>query len=146
MSDAGFPVEMIQGVPVVTAPVEIDVTNAGRLRIALLESAAGGHATFVVDMTGTGFCDSAGLNVLVLAHKRALAEGGELRLVIPAVAVLRAFAITGVDTVIPHFPTLEEALAQMPAAMIQAPHGSPTQQMRMVAYRRPDIPCPDTPG
>ncbi len=35
-------------------------------------------------MTRTQFCDSAGLGVLVRAHKQALAEGGELRLVMPA--------------------------------------------------------------
>jgi len=46
-------------------------------------------------------------------------RGGELRLVIPCVAVLRAIAVSGVDRVIPHFPTLDEALAQPPAVMIR---------------------------
>jgi anti-anti-sigma regulatory factor len=41
-------------------------------------------------MTGTQFCDSAGLGVLVRAHKRALADGGELRLVILASAMVGA--------------------------------------------------------
>jgi anti-anti-sigma regulatory factor len=34
----------------------------------------------VVDLTGTQFCDSAGLRELVWAHKRTVADGG-LRLV-----------------------------------------------------------------
>jgi anti-sigma B factor antagonist len=102
---ARYPIEMVNGVPVVAAPEEIDASNAGWLRAALLEAAARGHATFVVDMTGTQFCDSAGLGVLVRAHNRALADGGELRLVIPASAmVLRVFALTGIDRVIPNFP------------------------------------------
>ena len=48
------------GVPVVTAPAEIDITNAEQLRAALLNSAARGHATVVLDMTHTRFCDCAG--------------------------------------------------------------------------------------
>ena len=114
MPDAVFPVEMVGGVPVVAAPEEIDITNAGGLRAALVESAARGHGRFVVDMSRTQFCDTAGLHALVGAHKRALAEGGEVRLVISGAAVQRIFAITGLDHVIPSFTTLQEALAQTP--------------------------------
>jgi len=71
----------------------------------------------VVDMTGTQFCDSAGLRELLRAHKRAVAEGGGVRLVIPAdSAVLRVFTLTGLDRLIPHFAAVEQALAQVPAA------------------------------
>ena len=99
MSGLRYPIEMVKGVPVVVAPQEIDAHNADCLRAVLLQAAARGHATFVVDMTGTQFCASAGLSVLVRAHKRALADGGELRLVIPAsAAVLRVFARTGTGT------------------------------------------------
>jgi anti-anti-sigma regulatory factor len=64
-----------------------------RRRAVLLEAACRGHATFVVDMTRTRLCAAAGLSVLVRAHKRAVAEGGELRLVIPTgAAVLCVFA------------------------------------------------------
>jgi anti-sigma B factor antagonist len=113
MPDSGFPVEMVSGVPVVTAPEEIDITNAAGLRTALLEAAA--HETLVVDMTRTQFCDTAGLHALVSAHKRARAEGGELVLVTTGAAVLRILAITGLDQVIPHVTSLEEALAQTSA-------------------------------
>ena len=109
---------MINGVPVVTAPAEIDVTAADQLRAVLLHAAARGHATIVVDMACTRFCDSAGLTVLVRAHKRAVAEGGELRLVIAAGgAVARIFAITRLDLVIPVFGRLDEALAPRPAVI-----------------------------
>jgi anti-sigma B factor antagonist len=116
MPDDRFPVEVVRGVPVVTAPEEIDITNAAGLRAALLESAAHGPGTFVVDMTRTQFCDTAGLHALVGAHKRAQAQGGEVLLVITGAAVLRIFAITGLDDVIPHFTSLEEALGQARAA------------------------------
>jgi anti-sigma B factor antagonist len=116
MPEVGFPVEMAGGVPVVTAPEEIDVTSADGLRTALVDAAARGHGSFVVDMSLTRFCDSSGLHALVAAHRRAQAEGGEVLLVIPDTAVLRVLAITGMDHVIPNFASLDEALAQAPVA------------------------------
>jgi anti-sigma B factor antagonist len=103
---------MVNGVPVVAAPEEIDITNAAELRSALLEAAALGHRTVVADLSRTRFCDSSGLHTLLAAHKRATAEGGEMLLVIVGTAVLRVFALTCVDRIIPNFTTLEEALAQ----------------------------------
>jgi len=110
MPDGRFPVETAGGVPVVSAPEEIDITNADGLRAALLESAEGGPGTFVVDLTRTQFCDTAGLHALVSARKRAQAGGGEVILVMPGAAVQRIFAITGLDQVFPTFMSLEEAL------------------------------------
>ena len=66
-------------------------------------------------MTCTRFCDSAGLTVLVRAHKRAVADGGGLRLVIAAGgAAARDFAITRLDLVIPLFSSLDEAVDPRP--------------------------------
>lgn len=92
-------------------PEEIDVTNADGLRAALLEAFQQGHGTLVVvDMTLTRFCDTAGLHALVGGHKRALGQGGEVRLVMPGAAVRRIFEITGLDQAIPNFGSLREAL------------------------------------
>ena len=116
MSETGFPVEMVNGVAVVTTPEEIDITNADELRTALqkAESASGG--TFVVDMSLTGFCDSAGVHALVDAYKGVMAGSGQVLLVAPGPAVLRTLEITGVDQVLPHFPGVAEALAHLAAA------------------------------
>jgi len=108
---------MINGVPVVEASEEIDVCNAEQLRLVLLECCSRGHETVVVDMTGTRFCDSSGFSALVAAHKRALAEGGGLRLVIPAGSrVLRTFTMIGLGRFIPRFGSLEQALVPGPPA------------------------------
>jgi anti-sigma B factor antagonist len=107
---------MVNGVPVVEASEEIDICNAEQLRIVLLEAASRGHATVVVDMTRTRFCDSSGFSVLVGAHKRALAEGGVLRLVIPdGSRVLRIFTVIGLGRFIPRFASLDQALPPGPA-------------------------------
>ncbi len=119
-----FPVELVRGVPVVTAPEEIDITNAAGLRAGLLEGAgldaaarfeSAGRPAFVVDMTRTRFCDSAAIAALIEAHKRARAAGGQMLLALSGAAVPRIFELTGVDRVIPTFTSLEEALAHMPA-------------------------------
>jgi anti-anti-sigma factor len=128
MRKDNFPVEMVRGVPVVAAPEEIDITNAAGLRAALLEAAgleaagleaagleAAGHAAFVVDLTRTRFCDSAGIAALVEAHKRARAAGGQVLLAMSGAAVPRIFELTGVDRVIPSFASLDDALAYTPA-------------------------------
>jgi anti-sigma B factor antagonist len=117
MPGVSYPIEMVNGVPVVAAPAEIDASNAGWLQAVLLEAAARGHARFVVDMTRTQFCASAGVGALVQAHKHALAEGGQLQLVSPTSAiVLRVFELTGIDQVIPSFGSLNEALQPASAA------------------------------
>ena len=123
MRGDGFPVELVGGVPVVTAPEEIDITNAAGLRAGLLEAAllevalpeGAGHPAFVVDMTRTRFCDSAGIQALIEAHKRAQAAGGQVLLAMSGAAVPRIFELTGVDQVIPSFTSLAEALGHTPA-------------------------------
>jgi anti-sigma B factor antagonist len=112
MQDDEFTFEVVNGVPVVAAPEEIDITNAPGLRSALLEASAHGRGTLVADLSHTRFCDSSGLHTLMAAHKRAQAEGGELLLVLRSTTVLRIFAITGIDRVIPNFTSLADALAQ----------------------------------
>jgi anti-sigma B factor antagonist len=111
---------MINGVPVVVAPAEIDITAAEQLSAVLLDSAAREHTTIVVDMTGTVCCDSSGLHTLLRAHKRAVAAGGELRLVVPSDgAVPRILNLTGLDLLFPCFPSLTEALNPAPGPAVQ---------------------------
>ena len=121
MREISFPVEMIEGVPVVTAPEEIDIANAGRLRAALGQAAGDGPGTLVVDLTRTRFCDSAAIHALVDAHKRARATGGQVLLAVSGAAVPRIFEIVGIDRVLPRFPSVAEALAHVPAAETPGP-------------------------
>lgn len=109
---AEYPFQMIAGVPVVTAPAEMDITTSAELRATLCRCRGEGHATVVVDLTGTWFCDMAALRELVRAHQRAVADGGGLRLVTPADGALpRIFAVTGQNDSIPRYLSLARALA-----------------------------------
>lgn len=111
MDEARFPVEMVRDIPVVVAPEEVDITNAAGLRAALLDAASRGRAAVVVDLSGTQFCDTTGLHALVGAHRRAAAEGGRVLLVVATNAVTRVLEITGLDQVLAHFASLDDALA-----------------------------------
>jgi anti-sigma B factor antagonist len=136
MPDGSCSFLMVGGMPVVTAPAEIDVTTAGQLRAMLAAWAARGHTTVGVDMTGTQFCDSAGLTVLVRAHKQALAEGGGLRLILPVDgSVPRIFTLTGLDQLIPHITGLDQAVAQVPAGRVRPRGPRPSPGMRSRAER-----------
>ena len=56
------------GIPVVTVSGEIDMSNAGRFRDALgMAAAAVDGGSFVVDLTGVEYLDSAGVHAL-FAH------------------------------------------------------------------------------
>ena len=74
-----------------------------------------GTTTVIVDFSATTFCDTAGLREMVLAKRLALATRIDLRLVVPG-SLTRIFKLTGLDGVIPLYPTLGEALAPDSAA------------------------------
>jgi len=111
----------VSGIPVVTTPAAIDISNVDELRVALLSATAAGYATIVADMSATGFCDSAAFRELERAHQRAVAEGGEIRLVISNAQLLRPFEVTGSRIPMRTFPALAAALADVPPLAIQPP-------------------------
>jgi anti-sigma B factor antagonist len=95
---------------VVTLPGEIDITNSAATRanlLGLLED----PGLVVVDMTGTTFCDSSGLRMLIVARDRAKAGGCTLRIVIrPDSSVARSLAILGMDRMLPIYASVADAL------------------------------------
>jgi anti-anti-sigma factor len=109
MSVDGYELRRIGQDGVVTVPAEVDVTNSGEVRQALLAAAGQDLPILIIDMSGTTFCDSTGVHAIVAAHQQAAANGTRLRLVAPA--VLHIFTVVGVDQLIPIYPDLESALA-----------------------------------
>jgi anti-sigma B factor antagonist len=101
-------------VAVVTAPGEIDLTNAEGLRDALLSALNAGAAGLIVDLTSTTFLDSAGITALVRAARRATATDATLRLAVTAPPVLRVLSLVGLDRLIEVHPSLADAVASLP--------------------------------
>jgi anti-anti-sigma factor len=106
-----LPVAWLGEAAVITLPEEIDITNSEQVREELLSLLNRGPAVLIVDMAETSFCDSAGVNALVRAHKRATANGAEIRLVVASLGVQRVLAITGVDRLISVYPSVTASLA-----------------------------------
>ena len=96
---------------VVTLPTEIDMANADAIGEQFAAALALGVRAMIADMTATTFCDSAGINMLIRAKKEATASGAEIRLLLLCPNVLRVLRLQGVDTVLPIYHSLEEALA-----------------------------------
>jgi anti-anti-sigma regulatory factor len=115
-------VRLIRGIPVAAAPDRLDADGARRLRLALAELADGGYATIVADLSSTTLCDEDGLAVLISAHERACAEGGELRVVATSRAMLATLSSTDASTRPRRFASLDEAVAELPAAAIAPPN------------------------
>ena len=70
MPDGRFPFELVSGAPVVTAPEELDITNAPGAAGGPAGGSRYGKGAFVVDMTRSRFCDSSGLHTLLAAQSR----------------------------------------------------------------------------
>jgi anti-sigma B factor antagonist len=94
---------------IITMPAEIDAANADQVRQALLGAASLDVAVLIIDMSGTTFCDSAGVRAVIAAYQQAAAAGTPLRLV--TTSILRVFQVIGTDQLIPIYPTLEAAQA-----------------------------------
>jgi anti-anti-sigma factor len=104
---------------VVALPEHINVSNAGQIREELLSVINCGAVVLIADMTVTISCDHAGADALVSAHQRAIIAGTELRLVVTAQIVSRVLNLSGLDRLVPVYPSMEAATAaRAPAATV----------------------------
>jgi anti-anti-sigma factor len=78
---------------VVRLPAEIDSSNAEHVRQRLCAALIPGVRVVVADLTGTTFCDVAGVRGLSRARTRATAMNTELRLAVRPGPVRRVLAM-----------------------------------------------------
>jgi anti-anti-sigma factor len=102
-------------VSVVEVTGEIDMANANQLLALLTAAIDRCPAALVVDLSGTAFFYSAGINALVSTANRAQDHGVALLVVADHRAVLQPLRLTGVDTLLTLRPTLDQALAGLRA-------------------------------
>ena len=124
MPDGGYPVEWAGRQAIMRLPDNIDRFNAGSIAAELLAVGNRGAAALIVDMAATASCDHAGAEALVRACRRAVAEGTQLRLAAPAPAVRRVLSQSGLDRLVPVYPSRQAAVtAALPAAQAAAAAG-----------------------
>jgi anti-sigma B factor antagonist len=100
-------VRIAQSCAIIVVAGEIDVATVPALRRAIDTLLTDGARRFVVDLSAVGFMDSSGLNVLIgIVRRLGL---GRLGVVATQRNIGRVFAISGVDTIIPLFDSLDAA-------------------------------------
>jgi anti-anti-sigma factor len=102
--------QLEQGTSVLVVEGELDMLTAPQLSHALDEALGAAPPVLVVDLSGVTFMDSAGLAVLLTAHR----ESGDvtsLRVVANQRATLRPMQLTGVDEYLALYARRRDALA-----------------------------------
>jgi anti-sigma B factor antagonist len=103
----------LSGAPGVAVRGEVDIQTAPDLSAALEDAIRESEGVLVVDLSGTDFLDSTGLNVLLRARGLLGREDRELVLVCPAGPARRVFEIAGMIDVLALFGSREEAAAAL---------------------------------
>ena len=98
----------IDDVVVVEGDLDAHTAPALRDRLDAVISRAP-RRVLLVDLTAVPFLDSSGVGTLVAAHSRLVEGGASLRIVSTQPRVLKVLSLTGLDAVIPTFPTVEAA-------------------------------------
>ena len=100
-------VETVDGYMVIHVAGEVDLASAPALDEQIAALMAHGPQQLVIDLSEVTFMDSTGLGVLVKALKRSRETGTRLDLIVTSERVLKVFAITGLDTVLPIHGSME---------------------------------------
>ncbi len=104
------------GLPVVAAAGELDLTTAPRLRELLVGLATDGERHAVVDLSGLEFIDSIGLGVIVATVKRFRSLGGDLHVAVTTDRIRAPFELTGLTAAFPLHSSVEAAVDAATAA------------------------------
>jgi anti-anti-sigma factor len=98
------------GIVVLALRGEVDLTTGAEIQRALLGPDGEATRHTVMDLSQVTFMDSTGINVLIGAHQAATAIQGWVRVAGPTPYILRVLQLVGLDTVMPCYPTLQQAL------------------------------------
>jgi anti-sigma B factor antagonist len=98
------------GTMIVATPVgDFDLSNASDFKAQLLGALARVPRLLVVDFSRTTFIDSAILNALVAAHRRAELVGSAFCLTNLSERIAKPITITGLDSYLTLYPTVRDA-------------------------------------
>jgi anti-sigma B factor antagonist len=93
----------VDGQITVTVRGEVDLATAGALWETLQKASVAG-TTLVVDLSGTSFMDSSGLDVLLRARRHLATIGSTILLRSPHERVVKLLEVSGLDRVFPLEP------------------------------------------
>jgi anti-anti-sigma factor len=104
-----FRLGTLNGLPVISTPVDLDIDNSRQLAQAILDAGAGATGV-VVDMTAVDFIDCSVLGALMRAYGLLADEGIELRIATTNARARWMMSFFGQDSLLRVFDTLPEAV------------------------------------
>jgi anti-anti-sigma factor len=111
-------IEQIDGVPVAHLKEDIDAANAATTHQHLAEALGPDALSLVVDLSDTGYVDSAGIDMLLRLSDRLDHRRAKLILVIPDTSPLKRLAmLVGLPEAVTICPSLTTALQEAAEAV-----------------------------
>ncbi len=106
--------ELVRGAVVVRVVGDVDAASAealrGGLRVAVPSARQQQARLLVVDLEGVSYFGSAGLNAMLDCRDEASTQGVTVRLVSARPVVTRPIEVTGLEEMLPVYPTVTAAL------------------------------------
>ncbi|MFI1797201.1 STAS domain-containing protein [Streptomyces sp. NPDC020379] len=109
---------------VVTVRGKLDLAGVPGLRERLLRVSHTPGSRLILDLSGVTSCDALGLGLLVATARRARRAGGDLCLVAPRPAVVRALGASGLSRLLPTLPGAGTTVRSAGAAMAGPRNGN----------------------
>jgi len=92
---------------------DIDVSSAPTLQAVLQQLMDDGRQLVVLDLGAVPFMDSSGLGVLVAAHRRLTAAGGQIALASATPALRKVFELTRTNRLFKLYDAVSDAVAEI---------------------------------
>jgi anti-sigma B factor antagonist len=105
-------INSVSGATVVVLAGDIDGSTAPVAQARILEQLVAGE-TLILDMTGVAYMSSAGLRMLLSAHRSAATKGGSVRLVGLSEDLQDTMAATGFLEFFSTYPSVAAALVSL---------------------------------
>jgi anti-sigma B factor antagonist len=113
---ARLTLETRDGIQVAHISGEVDIANASTLQAEISDTVSNAALGLVVNLSETGYFDSAGIRMLFELRKRLTGRRQSLRVVVPRESVIiTALLVTEVDQIIPIDETVADSVAAIGA-------------------------------
>jgi anti-sigma B factor antagonist len=99
------------GIEIVPMPAELDLATSADVAARGCAAIARLSRLVLLDLAGLSFCDARGLSAFVRIANQADAAGCGFGLIAPRPQVAKILRISGLDSRIPVFATIDDALA-----------------------------------
>ena len=100
----------LSNITVIAVPNKLNIAITSDFRSQLYNGLKAGDKNFIIDFSKCEFIDSAGLGVLVSVYKKAMEQGGSVKLAnLNSIKVLKIFQLTRLEKVFEIYPSVEEA-------------------------------------